>query len=263
MQYPREWEEVDNEILGGYDTKNAIVEFLPSNESAYFRQDDQSTHESLALVVANYENNSGSVTKQLSDFGNQRKSFVKLTCPDFRILYENTNATLSNDNPAHRMVYKYSHGGIVYMATEIWTIKNGKSYLLAFGGQESSYVNFLPEIENVFKSFKIIAQMLIQEGEPFRLKYCYQVEYIVTVGYGDLYPVTLGGKIVAAMLMVVGIAILGGLISTLGAGLIESRFLRGDKKRGKRTAEPSLADALLQNEKSWLAICLWTGSGLR
>lgn len=51
--------------------------------------------------------------------------------------------------------------------------------------------------------------MLIQEGEPFRLKYCYQVEYIVTVGYGDLYPVTLGGKIVAAMLMVVGIAILG------------------------------------------------------
>jgi voltage-gated potassium channel len=87
--------------------------------------------------------------------------------------------------------------------------------------------------------------MLIQEGEPFRLKYFYQVEYIVTVGYGDLYPVTLGGKIVAAMLMVVGIAILGGLISTLGAGLIESRFLRGDKKRGKRTAEPSLADALL------------------
>lgn len=159
MQYPREWEEVDNEILGGYfyDTKNAIVEFLPSNESAYFRQDDQSTHESLALVVANYENNSGSVTKQLSDFGNQRKSFVKLTCPDFQILYENTNATLSNDSPAHRMVYKYSHGGIVYMATEIWTIKNGKSYLLAFGGQESSYVNFLPEIEKVFKSFKIIA----------------------------------------------------------------------------------------------------------
>lgn len=97
MQYPREWEEVDNEILGGYfyDAKNAIVEFLPSNESAYFRQDDQSTHESLALVVANYDNNSGSVTKQLSDFGNQRKSFVKLTCPDFRILYENTNANLT------------------------------------------------------------------------------------------------------------------------------------------------------------------------
>ena len=68
--------------------------------------------------------------------------------------------------------------------------------------------------------------MLIQEGEPFRLKYCYQVEYIVTVGYGDLYPVTLGGKIVAAMLMVVGIAILGGLISTLGAGLINQVFER-------------------------------------
>lgn len=41
------------------------------------------------------------------------------------------------------------------------------------------------------------------------------------------------------MLMVIGIAILGILISTLGAGLIESRFRREDKKK---TIEPSLTD---------------------
>jgi voltage-gated potassium channel len=62
---------------------------------------------------------------------------------------------------------------------------------------------------------------------------------VTTVGYGDLYPVTPGGKIVASIMMMIGIAILGVLISTLGAGLIESRFRRED---GKKTIEPSLAD---------------------
>lgn len=47
---------------------------------------------------------------------------------------------------------------------------------------------------------------------------------ITTVGYGDIYPITIEGKVVAGFLMVVGIAILGVLISTLGAGLIESRL---------------------------------------
>jgi voltage-gated potassium channel len=62
---------------------------------------------------------------------------------------------------------------------------------------------------------------------------------VTTVGYGDLYPVTPGGKIVASIMMMIGIAILGVLISTLGAGLIESRFRRKDDRK---TIEPSLAD---------------------
>jgi voltage-gated potassium channel len=47
---------------------------------------------------------------------------------------------------------------------------------------------------------------------------------ITTVGYGDVYPITIEGKIIAGFLMIVGIAILGILISTLGAALIESRL---------------------------------------
>lgn len=47
---------------------------------------------------------------------------------------------------------------------------------------------------------------------------------VTTVGYGDVYPVTTAGKIVATFLMITGIAILGVLISTLGASLIESRM---------------------------------------
>lgn len=47
---------------------------------------------------------------------------------------------------------------------------------------------------------------------------------VTTVGYGDVYPITVEGRVIAAFLMIVGIAILGILISTLGAGLIESRL---------------------------------------
>jgi voltage-gated potassium channel len=59
---------------------------------------------------------------------------------------------------------------------------------------------------------------------------------ITIVGYGDIYPITVEGKIVAGILIIVGIAIpmLGVLISTLGAGLVESR-LRSEPKPGEDT----------------------------
>ncbi|MEM3094220.1 MAG: potassium channel family protein [Nitrososphaera sp.] len=47
---------------------------------------------------------------------------------------------------------------------------------------------------------------------------------VTTVGYGDYYPVTVEGKIIGGILMLVGISILGILISTLGAALVESRI---------------------------------------
>jgi Ion channel len=47
----------------------------------------------------------------------------------------------------------------------------------------------------------------------------------ITVEYGDIYPVTFEGTIVAEVLMFVGIDNLGILISTLGAALLESKLL--------------------------------------
>ena len=48
---------------------------------------------------------------------------------------------------------------------------------------------------------------------------------ITTVGYGDLYPVTLSGKIVAAVLMVTGISLF-----SAGAAMFSSWILGGNKK---------------------------------
>lgn len=41
-----------------------------------------------------------------------------------------------------------------------------------------------------------------------------------TVGYGDIYPVTVGGRAVAAVLMVVGVGVIGALAGSLGAALL-------------------------------------------
>jgi len=54
-----------------------------------------------------------------------------------------------------------------------------------------------------------------------------------TVGYGDLYPVTLEGKLIAAAVMVLGIASLGIFISTIGATLIESRLKEKTRQCGR------------------------------
>ncbi len=54
----------------------------------------------------------------------------------------------------------------------------------------------------------------------------WSVVTVTTVGYGDIYPVSAAGKVIASIIMVVGIMILGLFISTLGNSLIESKLAK-------------------------------------
>ena len=61
---------------------------------------------------------------------------------------------------------------------------------------------------------------------------------VTTVGYGDVYPVTIEGKIIASVLMIIGIGVLGIFISTFGAALVESR-LRKKEEKEKEEGSPA------------------------
>jgi voltage-gated potassium channel len=60
---------------------------------------------------------------------------------------------------------------------------------------------------------------------------------VTTVGYGDRYPVTAGGRIVAAVLMLVGIGLIGVLTAT-----VASVFIKEHTDDNKQALQKSHAD---------------------
>ncbi len=59
----------------------------------------------------------------------------------------------------------------------------------------------------------------------------WSISTVTTVGYGDVYPITAEGKVIASALMIIGIMVLGLFISTLGGALIESRFKKSNAEQ--------------------------------
>ncbi len=58
----------------------------------------------------------------------------------------------------------------------------------------------------------------------------WSVASVTTVGYGDRYPVTPDGRLVASLLMVVGIGLFSALTALLAAWVLEGRKLEEDKE---------------------------------
>jgi voltage-gated potassium channel len=90
------------------------------------------------------------------------------------------------------------------------------AYLIAFSSGSiivGAFAEFIVESPNPDSKITNL-------GEAF----WWAIVTVTTVGYGDVYPITIEGKIIASVLMIVGIGVLGTFISTLGAALIESRL---------------------------------------
>ena len=56
------------------------------------------------------------------------------------------------------------------------------------------------------------------------------VSTVTTVGYGDIVPVTVAGKIMAIFFMLSGISILGVFLSVLGTRFYKRRFEKDEKE---------------------------------
>jgi voltage-gated potassium channel len=104
------------------------------------------------------------------------------------------------------------------------------SRLLSFSAQTNNRLLYIVAVSGMAVSGGAIGLFLV-EGNISNSKvtslgdaFWWAIVTVTTVGYGDIYPVTTEGKIIASILMIVGIGILGILISTLGASFIESRL---------------------------------------
>jgi voltage-gated potassium channel len=81
--------------------------------------------------------------------------------------------------------------------------------------------------------FGAIGIYLVEPGNPgANIKnlddsFWWAVSTISTVGYGDVYPVTTEGRIIATFIMFAGIGILGAFISTVGAKLVSGKLRQG------------------------------------
>jgi voltage-gated potassium channel len=98
----------------------------------------------------------------------------------------------------------------------------------------------------------LIAGGLERVVEPSRftslgLAYWWAVQTVTTVGYGDVVPRSVGGRVVAGVLMLVGIALIPTLTSVTISALISKRSRQSDEE--DRRARDESAATLLRIEE--------------
>jgi hypothetical protein len=59
-------------------------------------------------------------------------------------------------SPAHQIFLDYSYANYGKDATEIWTIKNNKIFLIEFVAQDKVFSLYTPTVKKVIDSFQII-----------------------------------------------------------------------------------------------------------
>jgi voltage-gated potassium channel len=79
------------------------------------------------------------------------------------------------------------------------------------------------------------------------LAYWWAVQTVTTVGYGDVVPRSVGGRVVAGALMLVGIALIPTLTSVTISALISKRSRKSDEE--DRRARHESAATLLRIEE--------------
>jgi voltage-gated potassium channel len=141
------------------------------------------------------------------------------------------------------------------------------SRLLSFTCQTNNRLLYIVAVSGMAVSGGAIGLFLVEGNVPNSKvtnlgdAFWWAIVTVTTVGYGDIYPVTIEGKIIASILMIVGIGILGVLISTLGVSFIETRFRPKSsnvKEESKETINEKISklESLSKDEFSLLILSI-------
>jgi hypothetical protein len=91
---------------------------------------------------------------QLRNIGNHRIGSIGMSCPGFDLKSYNRNATLAG-SPAYQISFDYSYLDNNKKATEIWTIKDDKVYIIDYVANEPVYDITVPVVQKMIESFEI------------------------------------------------------------------------------------------------------------
>jgi hypothetical protein len=146
VEYPSDWSAFEMNSL------------FPSNNSY-----------AAALLRAPLENSSDKFAEQILfgvQYANKDNMTLDRYTSDSLAAYQNTSGieilestpTNLSNNPAHRIVYTDdSIEGIKLKKVQAWTVVNNSTvYVITFGGEESKYNDYLPEVQNIINSLSIV-----------------------------------------------------------------------------------------------------------
>ncbi len=99
--------------------------------------------------------------------------------------------------------------------------------------------------ENLFRLLGVIVALVLvgaaglwyfEEDRPFHDALWWSIVTVTTVGFGDISPVSLGGRAIGVVLMFFGIGVLGMFTATIAGAFVEQR-LRKDRGMGEYDLE--------------------------
>ena len=177
IKYPLGWivEESDAATIFHNQSKslNVVAEILTPIQSSYYDSKIGASHNSIRLIVEDYNTFGNDVNENIQNYinknnskennnnklltiANKRIGAIGLYCHNFDLQSWNQNASLAG-YPAHQIFLDYSYDKYSKDATEIWTIKNDKIYIIEFVAQDIYYTQYLPIVNKILNSFQILA----------------------------------------------------------------------------------------------------------
>lgn len=176
ISYPAGWTVNDGDKATIFHNQskslNVVAEIMAPIQSSYYNSEIGASHNSLRLIVENYStfgdymndniqkyignNDSEEINKnKLLTIANKRIGAIGLYCHNFDLKSWNQNANLAG-YPAHQIFLDYSYDKHSKDATELWTIKNDKIYIIEFVAQDQYYSQYIPVVNNMIESFRIL-----------------------------------------------------------------------------------------------------------
>lgn len=151
IQYPSTWIVYAGDVFSGDDANATIdiVSFLGPVKS-----DTKAHAPSLYISIVNPPP-SPTTNLNLNEYLTRIINDYKARLKEFKVIESNTSSILAG-KPAYKLVFTDEEDEIYYKTMDIGTMRGDKVYLLSYVAQREQYSDYLPTVQKVISSLKIM-----------------------------------------------------------------------------------------------------------